>query len=249
MKKLLLILSVLLASGAVSGARSLTPEALGSVHYEVRYKLGAITTKVGTATISLEKGEWEDRPAYYTKASIKASSVFRLFLKADSFAECWLDRNSLAPLHYANPITKKGFKGSLEYDYDADSRTIESTIIKSAQDTVRATFPLDGRTLDLLALVHGVRVRDFSPSDPPVQLHVLLAGQSVAATLSYVGLDRETVPDRETDHILLKLIDRGLMENGSGNEIHLWRSRESDCRILRLEAALSSGSMIVTIQE
>ena len=249
MKKYLLILSILLASGVVSGARSLTPEALGTFNYEVRYKLGAITTKVGTATISLEKGEWDDQPAYYSKASIKASSIFRLFLGADNFAESWLDRKSLAPLHYSNPFTKKGFKGMLEYDFDADSRTIESTIIKSAQDTVRATFPLDGRTLDLLALMHDVRVRDFSPSGDPVQIHVLLAGQSVAATLSYVELDEEMFPDQEADHILLKLIDRGLMENGSGNEIHLWRSRESDCRLLRLEAVLSSGTMLVTIQD
>jgi len=249
MRILLLILSVLLASGAVSGARTIAPEALGTVKYEVRYKLGAITSKVATASISLEKGERDGQPVYHTKATVKTTPVFRLFLGADCFAEAWMTRSDLAPVHYTNPITKKGFQGILEYDYDAASRTIESVAVRSPQDTVRATFPLDGRTMDLLALLQDVRFRDFPATGAPVPMHVLLGGQSVAATLSCIGPGTELFPDRETDHILLKLTERGLMENGSGNEIHVWRSRDADRCILRLEAALSSGFMFVTIQD
>ena len=249
MRKLLLILSVLLASGAVSGARTPAPEALGTVQYEVRYKLGAITSKVATASVSLEKGERDGQPVYYTKATVKTTPVFRLFLGADCFAEAWMTRSDLSPLYYVNPLTKKGFKGIIEYDYDAGSRTIRSLAARSPQDSVRAVFPLDGRTKDLLTLLQDVRFRDFPATGAPEPMHVLLSGQSVAATLSCVGPGTEMFPDRETDHIVLRLTERGMMENGSGNEIHVWRSREADRRILRLEAALSSGFMYVTIQD
>ena len=46
------------------------------------------------------------------------------------------------------------------------------------------------------------------------------------------------------------MTERGLMENGSGKEITVWRSTGSDCRILGLETALSgSSSMSVSIVE
>ena len=43
----------------------------------------------------------------------------------------------------------------------------------------------------------------------------------------------------------LKMIGEGLMENGSGNVIILWRSTGADRCILGVEVALSSGTMIV----
>ena len=249
MKRFLLILSVLFASGAVCGARSLAPEALGTVKYAVRYKMGALNTKVATASISFEKGEWDDEEVYHSKASIKTTPVFRLFLGSDYVAETWLDRRDLAPVHFVNPFTKKKFAGVFEYDYDADSRTIESLAVTSPQDSVRTTFPLDGRTMDLLSLLHDVRFRKLSPSDAPIQMHVLMGGKSFAATLSCAGPDPDKVPDRESEEFVVKLTERGLMENGSGNEIHIWRSCGDDRRILILEAVLSSGFMSVTIQE
>lgn len=249
MKRFLLILSVLLASGAVCGARSLAPDALGTVKYVVRYKMGALNTKVATASISFEKGEWDGRAAYHSKASIKTTPVFRLFLGSDYIAETWLDQRELTPVHFVNPFTKKKSAGVFEYDYDADSRVIRSLAVTSQQDSVRTTFPLDGRTMDLLSLLHDVRFSKLSASDAPVQMHVLMGGKSFAATLSCAGPDPDKVPDRESEEFVVKLTERGLMENGSGNELHIWRSRGDDRRILILEAALSSGFMSVTIQE
>lgn len=249
MKRILLILSVLLASCAVSEARKVAPEALGTTRYVVRYKQGAITTKVATAVISLEEGERGGRPVYHSRSTIKSAPVFRLFLGADYVADSWLDRGDLAPLYYATPYTKKGYPGILEYDYDAGERTIRARWVKSAQDSVKTSFPLDARTMDLLSLVHNVRFLDLTASDAPVRMHVLMRDQAASATLTCLGPDPETFPDREADHFLLKLSGRGIMENGSGNEIHLWRSRDRDCRILRLEASLSSGFMFVTVEE
>ena len=39
------------------------------------------------------------------------------------------------------------------------------------------------------------------------------------------------------------------MENGSGNEIHLWRSTGADRRLLGLEVPLSTGSMSVSVSK
>ena len=54
MKKTLCLLVLLLASvPAAFGTHPVTPESLGPVKYEIRYKLGAINSKAAEGTISL----------------------------------------------------------------------------------------------------------------------------------------------------------------------------------------------------
>ncbi|MCR4824751.1 MAG: DUF3108 domain-containing protein [Bacteroidales bacterium] len=249
MKKFLFLASVLLASGVVSGARNLSSEALGTVKYAVQYKWGAINATVATASISLEKGERDDQAVYHSKALIQTTPIFKLFVGSDYVAETYLAQSNLAPVYFINPFTKNGFEGKFQYEYNADTQKIESTTVKGPQDVVKETFPLNGRTMDLLSLLHFIRFRDFSASDKPLHMHILMGGKSFAATLSLVKQDSEKFPGRDADHLLLKMTERGLMENGSGNEIDIWRSRGKDRRILGLEAPLSAGFMSVTISE
>ena len=249
MKKLLLLIPILLSVSAFSLAGKVPAGAVGTVQYEVRYKLGGVTTKVATATVSLESAKWEENPAYHTRAVIRASSVFRLFMNAEYLADAYISTSGVEPLFFSNPFKKNGKECKIEYVYDRASRLIRSEAVRPPSEPESVTFPLDGRTFDLLVLLQYVRFQEFSVGKS-VSLHLLMTGESCPATLTLQGTDTERFPDMPAERFLLKMNGRGLMENGSGDEIVIWRSTGADRRILGLETALGkSGTMIVAVKD
>lgn len=243
MKKLLIFLLALVASGSAPGAGNVTQEALGAVDYDVRYKLGVLNTKVATATISFEKDQWNGQPAWHSHALIRTTPVFKLFLGSDYTADAYLSRSDLSPLFFVNPFKE----GRFEYVYNAKTREIESLAVKGPDKTEATTFPLDGRTMDLLSLIHDLRFRTFPADATPLPMQLLMGGKAYPARIIFQGTDTTAFEGIAAQRILVNL-EHGLMENGSGNEIYLWRSTAPDRRILGLEAALSSGTMTCRIR-
>ena len=245
-KSSVLLLSSLLVAGRALAATGVPPEALGTARYEVNYQLGRISTRVASATITLDDSAWEQHAAYHSRADIKASSVFRLFMRDGYQADVYLSHTDASPLYFLNPVRKNGADGKFEYVYDAGGGLIRSETVQPKGETVSTTFPLDGRTMDLLALLQYIRLRDFSAGET-LRMHLLMGGKSFAATLSCEGTDTERYPDGSVLRFHLKMTERGLMENGSGTDIHVWRSTTSDRRLLTLEVPLSSGAMHVRL--
>ncbi len=242
------MLSLLSAGLATPAAMAGTPAREGTVKYEVRYKWGALNTKVADATISIERGSWEGKAALHSRAVIAATSVFRLFMNAEYQADTYLSPSDYAPMYFINPVKKGGQEGKFAYTYDRAQALIHSETVLPPAEPELTTFPLDGRTMDLLSLLHYIRFH--GPAEgKSVSIHLLMGGKSVPATLSGQGADNERFPDLPAQRFLLKMNGRGLMENGSGDEILVWRSAASDRRLLGLEAALSAGKMTVGIKE
>lgn len=249
MQGILCLLAAALLPAAEAGAREIPAEALGVVRYEIRHVWGALNSKVADATISLEETVRDHQAAYHSAAVIRTQSIFRLFLNAEYTADCYLSRDDLSPLYFINPVKRGGAAGKFEYTYDAGTRTIASDTVLPGKDPEKAVFPLDGRTMDLLTLLQYARFHAFTAADKSLDLHLLMSGKSVAARLTWQGADPDKFPGENAERFLLEMTERGLMENGSGNEIHVWRSAGPDRRILGLEAAISAGTMVVRITE
>jgi hypothetical protein len=213
-----------------------------TTRYDVHYKLGAIDTRVVTAEITWEKSVWEEIPAWYSAAVLRTTPFFRMFLGKDYFSESYFSQSEMKPLYFDNPYKN----GRDEYIYRNETGEIESTITHKGR-TEYATFPLDGRTMDFLTLVHFIRFLDLSLATEPMPMHILITGKSYPAEILHLGEDTDKFPDTPVDKILVRLTERGLMENGSGNEIYLWRSRSDDRTLLRLETVLGSGFMYAKI--
>ena len=247
MKRFLPILSLLLLACVASGARKVPSSALGTVSYEVRYRLGAMNAKVATATISLDPSVREDQAAFHSHALIRTSSIFRLFLSSDYVVDAWICQADLQPIYFINPFRKGGKDGKFECTYSRSG--IEVVTVMPPKGYESKTLPQDGRTMDLLTLLHYVRFLEMPSSGKPLSLQVLMGGSAFPGVLTYEGTDAEHFPGQRTDRFLLHLTERGLMENGSGNEIHLWRSTGADRRLLGLEVPLSTGTMAVSISQ
>ncbi len=239
----ILLVSALLSAPA---SNSIPAESLGDEQYEVRYIMAGITSKVADATISFEKGTRDGKAVLHSHAAIRASSIFRLFMDAEYIADAYLTQDRQDPVYYFNPVKKGGKEGKFECVYDSKTKTITSVFQRPPKDAVTNTYPMDGLSMDLLSLLVYVRYHDI-PANSPLSMHLLMGGKYVAATLTNQGADSDKYPGAE--RFLLKMIDGGLMENGSGKEITVWRSTGNDRRILGLETSLSSGVMTVAIKE
>ena len=245
MKRVLLALSVLLLSALACGARKLPAEALGTVQYEIRYTWGAIDAKVGTITISLNPATWENQAAYHSHGFLKTSSVFKLFIGADLTVDSDVAQSDLQPLYFINPYKKGGKDCKFEFTYGRNG--VIDAVYQGPKQTLTKTWTMDGKTFDLLSLLVFVRFRDAA--EKTVNIKVLLDENCYPATLTYQGKDTEKIPGVETERFLLRLTERGVMENGSGNELLIWRSPGADRRILCLEAPLSPGFMSIRVKE
>ena len=243
------IAAILIAGllGAPS-VKTIPSEALGPVQYEVRYSLAGIETKVADATISLEEARRDGQAVLHLHASIKASTFFQLFMNPEYIADSYITLGDMEPVYYMNPIKNGRKTGKFECIYDKKGGIVSCEFSKPGADPVYLSTPNDGFTMDLLTLIQFVRFHDI-PQGKPQSMHLLMAGQSVKANLKCEGLDKERFKGREAVRYHLEMIGRGLMENGSGNEITVWCSTSPDHQLLGLSTDLGSGVMSVSISE
>lgn len=211
--------------------------------YEVRYKLGSLNMRVVNVDISWEESEWNGEPAFHSVAVIQTLPFFRMFLGPYYYAECFYRQSDLAPLYFDNPFDAGSKSRRYEYYYHPEDETIESVSFYAPDKTELATFTYDGRTMDFLSLVHFIRFLDLSQAKDPMQMHILVSGKSYPAELQYLGPDPDKFPGKPSDKIRLGLTGRGLMENGSGSIIYVWRSTSPDRTLLGLETTLNNGSV------
>lgn len=245
MKKFLIVLTATLSCLAAT-ARTLPGEAFGKFKYTVHYKWGLIDSNVANATITFEEGKWNDQKAYYSHAVISANSIFRLFMNADYIVDTYFTQSDKpAPLYFLNPYKKDGKDGKYEYIYKKDKILSDHTL---GDDSDKAELKQDGKTMDLLSMLHFVRFADISEGKT-LNLHVLIAGKAYPAKLTWKCVDKERFEGRTAEHLHLQMTERGLMENGSGNELELWRDTGKGRLFLGMEVPLSAGAMSVSIEK
>ena len=243
-----LLTTVLVSSLLSASPKPVPAETLGAASYEVRYTLAGITTKVADATITLENSTRDNQAVLHSHAAIKASSIFKLFMQPEYISDAYMDTKGEEPIYSINPIKKGKKEGKFECIYDKKGGTVEVEFDHPLEKTVKLSLPYDGRTMDLLSLIQFVRFHEMSAGES-VSMHLLAAGKAIASTLTCQGVDTERFPGIKTIRYHITMIERGLMENGSGNEISVWVSDTPDRQILGLETALSSGVMSVSIKK
>lgn len=237
MKKLLFLLLALTASAASASATapatdSLPAESQGAAVYDLLYKVFGITAKVATATFTLEESEWEGHPAYLSTARIVMQPLFRFFLMPEYTAKAWYTHNTLSPLYFTHPFEDSKKKGTYEVVYDYDSQKVHSIWAVEGKETEETVVDLrDQVCLELLSTLNYLRFHDFS-EDAPEKVVLLMPTVTSDAEISL-----------QDDHILLRVLGEGVLEDGSGHNLLFWRSSGPDRRVLGFETDLGSGTL------
>lgn len=227
------------APAAVLSPATVPDAALGATTYEVRFVSNGLNLKVAEATIGLERATREGEHVLHANAVIHAVSIFRLFLNAEYIADAYLLPETRQPIYYMNPVKKTG---KFECIYDRASKTVTTEFVRPPAAPEKESFPLDGRTMDLLSLLENIRFIDL-PEGESLNLRILKAGVSVPGVLTYEGADNERFTGREAKRFLVLMPEKGLMENNAGNRIAVWVSAGPERQMLGLEVDLGSGVM------
>ena len=214
-----------------------------TTQYTVRYHLGQMDVRVASVDITWEEASLDEIPTYHSVAILRTTPFFKLFLRNDYTAETYFHRENISPLYFAHHYKN----GMDEYLYHQDIGEIEFNEQKRAHEPRSLSIPYDDRTMDLLSLVHFMRFLNLSALKQPMPMKVLMSGIPYPAEISFLEEDLEKFPGQPAHKFLIRMTEHGLMENGSGNEIYLWRSMAPDHTLLGLETRLSTGSMSVGI--
>lgn len=222
--------------------QSVLPQTSEKLVYEVRYKLGKFNTKVATGTIPLEEDQWEGRKVLRSDASITVQPFFKLFLKSSYTAHLYLDAEDMTPLYYSYGH-ENGFN---ECRYQKDSVYFHRINKKTGNRDF--ALPNDGRTMEVFAILFHIRDLNLSAGET-TSVKVYLDGDFRNIRITMIGTDTERFPGRVADDIFIETPEQGLMENGSGNLIRLWRAHDGARPVLGIEVPLSTGIMIANLRD
>lgn len=213
--------------------------------YDIRYKYGVLNPKVATATYDWDASSWDRKDAYRTEVTIKCSPILNLFLGTDYYLELFNSADNLSPLYFHYTFSDVVFK----YWYRKAQGKTNCTITHKGRPDEHHTFPMDGKTLDIIALLNHVRFCDFESLKSPRNYDILLSGRIFPARLSYRGTSKKKFPGRTAVCVLLELQGEGLMADGSGHELLVWFSDSPGREVLGLEADLGKGYLTCFIKK
>lgn len=212
-----------------------------SLLYEVRYVNGALNAKVAKASFTLGPSVWEDQDVYRADILITVQPIFRLFMIPKYIVQGYFTRPGMKPLYYYSP-TGKGV-GWCRYTEGEEGVYYWRQVNKMPEPEIY-TYPNDGRTMELMSLLYFARTYDFQPGEP-CQVKMLMGGKSFPVTVILESTDEERYPGHKAQLLHVLFPERGLMENGAGNEAFIWREAEGNRPILGMRVGLGKKSTMI----
>ena len=212
--------------------------------YDVRYLYGNLNTKVAKATITLTQAQFEGQEVYKAEIGIKVQPIFRLFLHSKYTVEDYFTRPGMKPLYYCTSSNK----GSAWCRYSEDEIVFWRQYGKMPEPAI-FHYPNDGITMELVTLLYYARTHDFKEGEP-IEVRPLMGGQPIRSTLTLEGIDTEKYPGHRAQVFHFVMLERGIMENGSGKGAYIWIDADGNRQALGLQVALSkNGTMVCNIIE
>lgn len=207
--------------------------------YDVRYLYGNLNTKVAKATFTLTQDEFEGQDAYKAEIGIKVQPIFRLFMHSKYKVEDYFTRPGMNPLYYCTSSNK----GSAWCRYSEDEIVFWRQYGKMPEPAI-FHHPNDGISMELVTLLYYVRTHDFKEGEP-YEVRPLMGGQPREATLTMEGIETEKYPGHSAQILHLEMLERGILENGSGKDVWIWIDSDERRTPLGLQVALGKNGIMV----
>ena len=173
---------------------------------------------------------WEGKEVNTLNISIRVKSIFRLFLKDEYAVEGQFTRPGMKPLYYYCPSSKG--EGWCRYTEGEKGVYYWRQFDKKPEPEIYV-YPNDGKTFELMSMLYFARVYPFREG-VPCEVKVILGGKLFPAVITWESTDTERYPGHTAQVLHLVFPERGLMENGSGNEATVWRDADGSQPVLYL---------------
>ena len=246
----MMLLSLLLALLLLPGQEKHIglPEAVGEKQvYKVRLQYGVVKTKMAVATITLENAQWEGKPVYYSHFQVKAVNLLRFRMKEEYNVDLYLNSQDMSTLHYEWPFLLKGNQCRTEFTFSEADHLIHAYYHYAPSAPYTQDWPLDGHTMDICSLAFFVRSLECPVPGEQIPMNLLMGRDEVRANLEFIGMDDGLIPEQNSFHYVVHMIDRGLLENHEGDEVHVWIGDSASRPLLGLRVSLWKYTVQATL--
>lgn len=192
MKKLILILSILIAQNSVAENCKTDNVAFGAnehLFYKVYYNWKDVWVKAGHVTFDVKDVILNNKPNYHIKAVGQTYPFYNWFYKVNDVYETYVDKNTTLPNKFIRDVNEGGFKLDHTYDFNRELFKVHTASKVNKEKTKVLDFDFNSCTHDMLSVIYQMRTIDFKTMKvgDEVPVEVFLDNEFYNLSMIYKG--------------------------------------------------------------
>ena len=210
--------------------------------YELSFKAAGIDIKIGKGSIGVSQDEYAGSKAYLSQLKGQPGKLFAKLFPLSYESRLYLSPDK-KPLYFKRTFKEGKIDGYEEYFYDWDNKQMRMNTLDKVSGPKDITTDIRPWTFDYNTIY--LLLRNFNGDDLKAGMgispNILLTGDEVNATLTFIG------PDEESGNLLFDVIINtcpGLYLR-KGVHTHMLISSDPDHHLERLEVPVPLGKVIL----
>jgi hypothetical protein len=211
------------------------------VVFKVFYNVIGIYVDAGEATFTVEKSQFNNRPAYHLTGLGTSNPNYDWIFKVRDRYESYIDTATLRPYRFLRDVYEGGYTIKETVNFDPENNRAV---------TAKGSYTVPPCVQDVLSSIYYARNIDFDRYKPgdKVPFHMFIDEQVYPLYIRYIG--REVVKTRFGRYRAIKfspLLISGTIFAG-GEKMAVWVSDDRNRIPLRIESPISVGSVKVDMK-
>jgi hypothetical protein len=205
---------------------------------KVYYRLGGMFIGAGEASFNCLLEKYNGHDVFHIVAEGKTYRTYDWFFKVRDKYETYIDTVTLKPLRFVRNVSEGGYKIYNNVTFDHQQRNATST---------NGTFKIPECIQDVISSVYYARNIDFNKYKPgdKIPFNMFLDDEVYNIYMRYMGKEEVKTKFGKFRAIRFKpLLIKGTTFKG-GEQMDVWVSDDSNKVPLRIESAISVGSIVV----
>ncbi|PWA06520.1 DUF3108 domain-containing protein [Flavobacterium psychrotolerans] len=192
MRKLLFILTILLAINAAFAQENKAVKPGEKFIYAASYNMSGLMTQLAQVTMETETVKTSKNTLLHLSCQATTFSKWDTFFKIRDIYESYVNPITLKPSLYKRDIFEGSYFKKEKYIFKNGGSTIESTMNKKHTET-KKTFSVGGTTQDVVSILYKLRTVDFNTFKPGQikSFVVVFDEKEMAVSAKFMG--KETV--------------------------------------------------------
>ncbi|GAA0535339.1 DUF3108 domain-containing protein [Chitinophaga japonensis] len=205
---------------------------------KVFYRLSGVYVGAGEATFNCLLEKLGGKDVYHLVGEGKTYRAYDWFFKVRDRYESYVDTATLKPLKFIRNVSEGGYKIYNNVTFNQAQNTATST---------NGTFKVPDCVQDVISAVYYARNIDFNKYKPNDKIHfdMFLDDEVYNIYIRYMGKEEVNTKFGKFRAIRFKpLLIKGTMFQG-GEQMDVWVSDDANKVPLRIQSAISVGSIVV----
>lgn len=223
------------------------------LQYDVYYNWGIIWLHAGEVFFKVQKGEYDQEPAYHFYSVGHSFQSYDWIYKVRDTFQTFVDKQRFRPLYFSRNTYEGGYEVNNQYIYSYESNKIISRVDNSKIEEKRDLLTLKPCTFDVLSIIYYARTlayEQYQPNDE-IPITVIVDGEiHDELYIRYLGKERIKSKDgNKYDCIKFSpLLVEGTIFSG-GEDMTVWVTDDQNRVPILVEAKILVGSIKTYLRE